>query len=100
LSLIHSNKISDTFRAVDTSGSSDAIINVSLKGKKKYIGNLIKSDDDNLGYIRYYDEIFDFKLRGSTYTCAVLKCQTSSLSLDDFIKNGIEKNVFFFLRNL
>jgi hypothetical protein len=74
--------------------SIDVIIDISLKEKKKYNQNIARSSDDNVGCIRNYDEIFDFKFRGNWYTCAVLKCQSSSL--DVFVKNGIEKCVFFF----
>jgi hypothetical protein len=62
LSLIHGNRISDTFWAIDISKSTDVIIDISLKGKKKYKQNMISNKDDSLGYIRYYDDIFDYEL--------------------------------------
>jgi hypothetical protein len=66
-----------------------------LKGKKKYNQNMTSNKDDSLGYIRYYDDIFDYELGTTMHTCAVLKFQ--SLSLAEFAKDGIEKSVCFIL---
>jgi carbamoylphosphate synthase large subunit len=96
--LIRSNKISGTFLANDISKSTDVIIDVSLRGKKKYNQNMVRNKDDNVGYIRSYDEIFDFDLRGNRYTCVVLECKIPSL--DEFAKNGIKKNVYFLINIL
>jgi UDP-galactopyranose mutase len=97
LSLIHGNKISDIFQAIDISKSTEVIIDISLKGKKNYNQNMMWSKDDNFGYVGCYDEIFDYELGSSLYTCAVLKFQC--LSLDYFAKDGFEKMVFFFFIN-
>jgi hypothetical protein len=91
LSLRHGNNISNIYEAYDTSKNIKVIMDISSKGK--FLNRDICANED-LSNFKYYDEIFDYKIGDSVYTCAILKLQCPSLS--EFIKNGMDKNVFFF----
>jgi hypothetical protein len=90
LSLKHGNNVSSIYEAYDTLKNIEVIMDISSKGK---FFNRNISADENISYLKYYDEIFDSKLEDSVNTCAILILQCPSLS--EFIKNGIDKNVFF-----
>jgi hypothetical protein len=91
LSLRRSNNVSSTYEGYDTSKNVEVVVDISSK-KKFFTENICIKDDDN--YLKYYDEIFDYKLGDCVYTCAVLNLQCPPLS--EFTKNGIDRNVFLF----
>jgi hypothetical protein len=91
LSLRHCNNISNIYEAFDTSKNIKVIMDISSK-EKYYNRNIFANEE--ISYLKYYDEIFDYKLGDNVYTCAILKVQFPSLS--EFIKDRVDKIVFFF----